>query len=500
MAYIVASRRRPRARPVLIEVFVDTAPEMLAYLNAKTPLRRRSSRDARLLLRAPVGHPREARAGRVRRAAAVPGADRARRLGRPGGGPVDADVTRRQTTLVEDLSGDAPERRSSARREREDIRAKGAAYIGVAAQGAARPRRRRCGVETPARELVVVDGEVSACGATPAGGADVHRRRAQGRGARLRRLRVEPRDGARVHRLRSEAAVAGHQHRRRSRDGDGGRRQARQHDLVLGQGAMFDPAITRRRRGRRRRCRWAWRPGVDRRQPPGASGSSTRTSPTTTGPRRSATSTPDRPGMPNQPPAWSIFDAAPRSRDADPVGRDRAARRRTGSRQAATVGELGGGDRHRRRRLEATVERFNERRRRGEDPDVPLAPASGPSGAGRSTPWRSVPGHARHQRWPAHQRRRPGPRLRRRRDRRALRRRQHRRRTCSAARYPSGGAPIAAGATFGYIAGRHAAARRPQTITWTRRTDGTDAQPRAPMTSRPNNRRVSGTAKSANHA
>ena len=38
IAYITA-RRRHAPDPSLIEVFVDTAPEMLVYLNAKTPLR-----------------------------------------------------------------------------------------------------------------------------------------------------------------------------------------------------------------------------------------------------------------------------------------------------------------------------------------------------------------------------------------------------------------------------------------------------------------------------
>jgi 3-oxosteroid 1-dehydrogenase len=157
LAYIhhLADGRAPD--PSLVDVFVDTAPEMLAYLEAKTPLRMQTVQNFPDYY---VGFD-------------VPGKKPAARSVEPVPFPVRAELPDwadriavrttllslgAKTTLTEDLSGgsDVDE---LVRREREDIRVKGAAYIGALLKGLV-DRGVEVMTETPAAELVVVGGAV----------------------------------------------------------------------------------------------------------------------------------------------------------------------------------------------------------------------------------------------------------------------------------------------------------------------------------------------------
>jgi succinate dehydrogenase/fumarate reductase flavoprotein subunit len=160
LAYILglADGRAPDAS--LIEVFVDTAPEMLAYLNAKTPLR---TQIVSVMPDYYVDHPSDipGKRGPGRSVEPLPFAVRS-----AVGDWADRVATRStlmslgsQTTLVEDLSGARLSDEERAHREREDLRAKGAAYIGSLLKGLL-DRGVDVMVETPAHDLVVVDGEV----------------------------------------------------------------------------------------------------------------------------------------------------------------------------------------------------------------------------------------------------------------------------------------------------------------------------------------------------
>jgi 3-oxosteroid 1-dehydrogenase len=153
LAYIhhLADGRAPD--PTLIDVFVDTAPEMLAYLEAKTPLQMQTVRNFPDYY---FGFDVPGKKPAARSVEPVPFAVRAEL-------PDWADrIAARttllslgaKTTLTEDLSGgsDVDE---LVRREREDIRVKGAAYIGALLKGLV-DRGVEVLTETPAAELVVV--------------------------------------------------------------------------------------------------------------------------------------------------------------------------------------------------------------------------------------------------------------------------------------------------------------------------------------------------------
>jgi succinate dehydrogenase/fumarate reductase flavoprotein subunit len=161
LAYIhrIADGREPD--PSLVEVFVDTAPEMLAYLEAKTPLKMQ-----------PVKNFPDYYWGRD-----LPGVKGGNRSVEPSPYPARAELgdwtdrvaTRStlltlgaSTTLTEDLSGsmtDPDVRTRLAHREREGVRVKGAAFISALLKGLLdRGVDLRTGHR--ARDLVVVDGAV----------------------------------------------------------------------------------------------------------------------------------------------------------------------------------------------------------------------------------------------------------------------------------------------------------------------------------------------------
>ena len=248
LAYIfrLADRRAPD--PSLIEVFVDTAPEMLAYLNAKTPLR---TQIVTVMPDYYFAHPSDipGKRGPGRSVEPLPFAVRT-----AVGEWADRVAARStlmslgsQTTLVEDLSGTHVSEEERARREREDLRAKGAAYIGALLKGLL-DRGVDIRVDTPARARRGRRG--GARDSLRARRRIVHRRSAPRRRARLRWLRVERRNGTSIHRVRGEAAIAREQYGRWSRHGDGGRRQAWEHDVVLGAGRDVRPRVQQGRRGR----------------------------------------------------------------------------------------------------------------------------------------------------------------------------------------------------------------------------------------------------------
>lgn len=173
LAYIrrVADGREPD--PSLVEVFVDTAPEMLAYLEAKTPLKMQPVKNFPDYY---WGRPLPGVKGQNRSVEPVPFAARAEL-----GDWADRVATRStlltlgaSTTLTEDLSGAAmtdPEvREQLARREREGIRVKGAAFISALLKGLL---DRGVDIRTGhrARDLVVVDGAVLGVRAETADGA-----------------------------------------------------------------------------------------------------------------------------------------------------------------------------------------------------------------------------------------------------------------------------------------------------------------------------------------
>src|SRR5918996_2436610 len=148
--------------PSLVEVFVDTAPEVLAYLNAKTPLRTQMVE----------GFP-DYYAG-----LGVAGAKPAGRSVEPMPFPVRAELPEwadrlasrptlmslgATTTLSEGMDsmrrGVAPGGPGASRPPAEEIPGEGAAFIGALLKGLV-DRGVEALTETPARELVMVDGEV----------------------------------------------------------------------------------------------------------------------------------------------------------------------------------------------------------------------------------------------------------------------------------------------------------------------------------------------------
>jgi 3-oxosteroid 1-dehydrogenase len=167
LAYIhhLADGRAPD--PSLIEIFVDTAPEMLAYLEAKTPLQMQTVQNFPDYY---FGFD-------------IPGKKAGARSVEPVPFPVRAELPEwadriaarttllslgAKTTLTEDLGGGSNVEELT-RREREDIRVKGAAYIGALLKGLV-DRRVDVLTETPAAELVVVDRAVIGLRCRPASG------------------------------------------------------------------------------------------------------------------------------------------------------------------------------------------------------------------------------------------------------------------------------------------------------------------------------------------
>jgi succinate dehydrogenase/fumarate reductase flavoprotein subunit len=145
--------------PALLEVFVDTAPEVLRYLEDHTPVR------MQVVPNFPDYYfPYD-----------IPGKRPGGRSVEPVPYPVGTELPEWRdrlatrgallslgaaTTLGEDFSAPTPELQAElARREREDVRPKGAALVAMLFKGLLE-RGVEALVETPAKELVVVDGAV----------------------------------------------------------------------------------------------------------------------------------------------------------------------------------------------------------------------------------------------------------------------------------------------------------------------------------------------------
>jgi succinate dehydrogenase/fumarate reductase flavoprotein subunit len=452
LAYIsrLADGRAPD--PALFEVFVDTAPEMLAYLNAKTPLR---TRIVTVMPDYYFAHPSDipGKRGPGRSVEPEPFAVRS-----AVGDWADRVAARStllslgsQTTLVEDLSGTHLTDDERARREREDLRAKGAAYIGALLKGLL-DRGVEIMVETPARELVVVDGEVVGVRVGRDGGE----------------LTVGARKGVVLacggfewnpEMVRAFIGYAVTPLSPGTNTGDG-------HVMAMeagaklgnmtsywGQGAMFDPAVTKdgdvvgqmsmglgpsslvvNRHGRR-----FFNEDVTYNDWPKAFGNFDA----------------NLPGMPNQPPAWQIFDAATRAqRPILSVATDAETPEWIAT--APTIRELApqiGLDPD---ALEAAVARFNEQAARGVDDDFArtnVRPLEPPFFAAETFPATlGTNGGLRineHGQVLAY---RGGVVA-------GLYAAGNTAAGVFDGAYPSGGAPIAAAATFGYLAGRNVAAQ-----------------------------------------
>jgi len=457
LAYIsrLADGRAPD--PSLIEVFVDTAPEMLAYLNAKTPLR---TQMVSVMPDYYFTHPSDipGKRGPGRSVEPLPFAVRTEV-----GEWADRVAARStlmslgsQTTLVEDLSGTRLSADERAHREREDLRAKGAAYVGSLLKGLL-DRGVEVMVETPAHDLVVVDGEVL--------GVQCER---EGRSFTVGARRgVVLACGGFEWNAEMVRAFIGYEVKPLSpgtNTGDG-------HVMAMeagaklgnmpsywGQGAMFDPAFTmdgevvgQMSMGLgpsslvvNRFARRFFNEDVTYND----------------WPKAFANFDANLPGLPNQPPAWQVFDRNTRAeRPILSVGVDSPTPEWIAS--APTVRELAAEIGIDADALEAAVTRFNEQAERGVDDDF-----------GRTNVRPLEPPFFAAQTYPATLGTNGGLRINA--DAQVLSARGGVVPGLYAAgntaagvfggAYPSGGAPIAAGATFGYRAGRHAAAQPPRDI------------------------------------
>jgi 3-oxosteroid 1-dehydrogenase len=439
----------------LIEVFVDTAPEMLRYLEAKTPLR------MQLVTNLPDYY-----AGIRDR---IPGCQPFSRSVEPVPYPARDELGEwadriaarstllslgATTTLVEDLAamgGVSANLDELARREREGIRVKGAALVACLLKGLL-DRGAQIQLSAPAQDLVVDDdGAVVglACGAQGAtklvgarrgvilacGGFEWNRDMVLGYlGYDVQPLSPGGNTGD-GHLMAMEAgALMGNMWG------------------YWGQGAMFDPAVTRPDGQPAAQMMTGLGPGsiivnqLGRRFMHGGYTYNDF-------PKPFGNFDQDHPGFPNRPPGWVIFGASVKERQpiltmrpGEPVPEWLV--------RADTVRELAERIGLDPAVLEETVARFNSHAARGEDPDwnSPMpGPVDGP-------PYYAI------EQWPASLGTNGGCRINA--DGQVL---GHRRTVIdglyaagntSAAvlggAYVGGGTPICSGATFGYLAGRHA--------------------------------------------
>ena len=453
-AYIrhLADGRAPD--PALIDVFVDTAPEMLAYLEAKTPLRMQTVQNFPDYY---FGFDIPGKKAAARSVEPVPFAVRAEV-------PEWADrIAARttllslgaKTTLTEDLSGGSNQA-ELLRREREDVRVKGAAYIGALLKGLV-DRGVDVLTETPARELVVVDGAVVGLRCDRAGSPLLLGARravilACG-GFEWSAEMVRAFIGYDVTPL-SVGTNVGDGHVMGMEAG------AKLGNMAgyWGQAAMFDPAVTRDGEvvGQ---MTTAGLPGAI---VVNADGRRFLNESVTyhDWPKAFGNYDANRPGLANHQPAWWIFDEALRqampvlSVAPDAPTPDWIHRAATVRGLAADIGVDADA-------LEATVGHFNTHAAAGEDPEfhrTGVRPLVGPFFATEIRP--ATLGTSGGLRIDA--------------DARVLAYRGgvidglYAAGNTSASvfgpTYPSGGGPIAASATFGFIAGRHAASRAPRDI------------------------------------
>ena len=445
----------------LIEVFVDTAPEMLRYLEAKTPLR------MQLVTNLPDYY--------VAIRDRIPGCQPFSRSVEPVPYPARDELGEwadriaarstllslgATTTLVEDLAamgGVSANLDELARREREGIRVKGAALVACLLKGLL-DRGVQIQLSSPAQDLVVDDdGAVVGMAAGSDGGTRLIGAR---RGVILACGGFEwNRDMV--------LGYLGYDVQPLSPGGNtgDGHLMAMEAGALMGnmwgywgQGAMFDPAVTLpdgrpaaqmmtglgpgsiivNRHGRRfMHCGYTYNDF----------------------PKPFGNFDQDYPGFPNRPPGWVIFGASVKERQPILTMRPGEAAPAWLAR-ADTVRELAGRIGLDPDVLEETVARFNEHAARGEDPDW-NSPMPGPV---EGPPYYAI------EQWPASLGTNGGCRINA--DGQVL---GHRRTVIdglyaagntSAAvlggAYVGGGTPICSGATFGYLAGRHAGSRPPR--------------------------------------
>ena len=444
--------------PGLIDVFVDTAPEMLAYLEAKTPLKTQLVTNLPDYYGAILGR--------------IPGCKPFSRSVEPLPYPArdelgdlaDKIAARStllslgaSTTLVEDLAamgGVSANLDELARREREGVRVKGAALIGCLLK-ALLDRGVDVRVSSPGQELVADatraviglratrDGSDVMIGARKAvilacGGFEWNHDMVLG----FLGYEVKPiSPGANTgdgHLMAMEAgAMMGNM------------------PSYWGQGAMYDPMITGPDGEPAAQMMMGLGPGsiiVNQLGTRFMHGGYTYND----FPKAFGLFDQQYPGLPNKPPGWVIFGASVKERQpiltmtpGEPAP--------DWLPQAQSIRELAARIGLDPDALEKTVNRFNEHAARGEDPDwntPDAAPIEGP-------PYYAI------QQWPATLGTNGGCRLNA--NAQVLGHRQqiipglYAAGNTSAAvlggAYVGGGTPIASGATFGYIAGRHAAAQ-----------------------------------------
>ena len=158
LAYIRALSKGSEADPALVEVFVDTAAEMIAYLERATPLRMfptRGFRDYYSTYGVPGARPE----GRSLEPVPFPVGKELPEWRERLASRITLLTLGAYTTLEEDLSGRLPDEAELARRKQEDVRPKGAALIGAIFKGLL-DRGVDTLVRTRARELVQADGAV----------------------------------------------------------------------------------------------------------------------------------------------------------------------------------------------------------------------------------------------------------------------------------------------------------------------------------------------------
>ena len=158
LAYIRALSKGSEPDASLLEVFVDSAAEMITHLEKSTPLRMVPTRGFRDYY-SPYGVPGAKPEGRSLEPLPFPVGEQLPAWRDRLASRITMLTLGAYTTLEEDLSGRAPDPAEIARRKAQDIRPKGAALIGALFKGLL-----DLGVETwiqsPARELVLRDGAV----------------------------------------------------------------------------------------------------------------------------------------------------------------------------------------------------------------------------------------------------------------------------------------------------------------------------------------------------
>jgi succinate dehydrogenase/fumarate reductase flavoprotein subunit len=156
VAYIRALTKGSEPDSALIETYVDTAPEMISYLEAHTPLRMFATANFTDYY-LPYGVPGAKRQGRSLEPVPFPVGARLAAWRDRLASRITMATLGGHTTLEEDLSGKPVDASEIERRKREDIRPKGAALIGALFRGLL-DRGVAVELATRVRELVLVDG------------------------------------------------------------------------------------------------------------------------------------------------------------------------------------------------------------------------------------------------------------------------------------------------------------------------------------------------------